>query len=637
MEVLFGNPWAWNLFWLLPLIVILYLLRPKVKNIRIPSLMFIIDLERKRRLRSLFRKLIRDPLLFLQLLILALLITAILEPFYYAREPIDVDRSVVIVLDVSASMQTTDVRPSRFEKSRDAARQILQTLKDTDTVSIVLAENIPVTMLRGSDANTARGILDKINPKATSTGLGNAIMLAKDILAESESEKSIYVISDFSTQTGLDALTAQKQAFAAGVTVNLVGIGEEAQNIAIIDASVERDIEDKDRCNARILVSNFGEKKMAAFVMTLDESIVGSKTLDIEANGEDFFTLDFPCSGSRHVFSVKKQKPDILDVDDEVQLIIPRRERHKVLLIREDEDDSYLSSALEISSVVDFEEVFAPVLPTLDEYDIVILQSITPGNILSGTFEALDDFVEEGGKLIIISSEYLYQETDKLDALFPVDVMGPTEVSGVVTLEREHEITSNIDIESVTVKKHLRVDAKDRTVEIASVSGDEVLAYRESGKGLVMFYGLTPDSEWSNFHLKPSFPIFWLKLIEWIDKDETSSEYLNFRTGEQLALNEEATVVKPSGEAVIASRIFFDETGIYRVEGFTDTFSANLLNRRESQLLGKPESMEDLISEGYSYVQDSVEIERSLYTYVLWAAIILLITEWAYLKRRGTL
>jgi hypothetical protein len=103
-DVLFSNPLALlALASIIPLII-LYLLRPRTVNLDIPSLLFFLKREQQRnKLSQLLRKIIRDPLFIIQLLVLILLSIAAAAP-YIMEEKVS-GQHTVIVIDNSASMQ----------------------------------------------------------------------------------------------------------------------------------------------------------------------------------------------------------------------------------------------------------------------------------------------------------------------------------------------------------------------------------------------------------------------------------------------------------------------------------------------------------------------------------------------------
>ena len=143
-----------GLFALLSIIplIILYLLRPKPHVIKIPSVMFLFDAEKEKKRFSAIRRFIKDPLFLLQLLVLILLALAVAEPFVLSEDDAGCGHTV-IVLDASASMQAD----GRFDKAITEAGKFLSK-KNT----IILAENIPVVILRESPKQTASEALSQL-------------------------------------------------------------------------------------------------------------------------------------------------------------------------------------------------------------------------------------------------------------------------------------------------------------------------------------------------------------------------------------------------------------------------------------------------------------------------------------------
>ena len=176
--------WAFFLS-VIPLIIV-YLLKPKAKDILIPSVMFIAQItEKQNKIARAIRKIIKDPLFLIQLLILLLLILAIASPYNEERTEIKGGHTI-IVLDGSASMQAGD----RFVKAMEHADEHL-----TARNSIILAENIPVLVLYSGDLDSAKDVLEDIPMTATTADLYQAILLGSAMLTDGNGR--IVVISDF--------------------------------------------------------------------------------------------------------------------------------------------------------------------------------------------------------------------------------------------------------------------------------------------------------------------------------------------------------------------------------------------------------------------------------------------------------
>ena len=165
------------LFAIIPFILI-YLIRPKSFERVIPSLMFIMQEKHKFQKASFLQKLLRNLLFIIQLLIILFLAISVAAPYLEIPHTVMI-RNNVIVLDASASMQTKDGISTRFSKAVSKARENLG-MRNT----IILAESTPVIILENARSGEALDMLSKLHPRATSTNLGDAVLLAGDLLGD---------------------------------------------------------------------------------------------------------------------------------------------------------------------------------------------------------------------------------------------------------------------------------------------------------------------------------------------------------------------------------------------------------------------------------------------------------------------
>ena len=100
-------------------------------------------------------------------------------------------------------------------------------------------------------------------------------------------------------------------------------------------------------------------------------------------------------------------------------------------------------------------------------------------------------------------------------------------------------LTNDIDF---GVSKYLKGTIKEGSVELASAKEGPILAYRNIGKGKVVYIGTNED--WGDFHLQASYPIFWYRLLKF--EDPASGE-LNFKSGTLLPLGSEKSIKGPRG------------------------------------------------------------------------------------------
>ncbi len=153
----FANPAAFLLFVLVLPIAALYFKRPATRRMPVSSSMFWIAFDGEAS-DSKWQSL-RHPLsLFLQLLLLCILILAAAAPTWNR----DVVRrvSMVIVLDNSASMKATDVKPNRFEFAKALIRNRIRGMNAGDTVTLMPL--IPTTLPLHA-ANSAQQAEESLN------------------------------------------------------------------------------------------------------------------------------------------------------------------------------------------------------------------------------------------------------------------------------------------------------------------------------------------------------------------------------------------------------------------------------------------------------------------------------------------
>ena len=118
-------------------LVALYFLKLRRQRVQVPSLMLWGQFQKTERLASPFDRFRRNPLMWLQLLLLLLLTLALSRP--YTSDEVTVEASVVLVLDTSASMLASDVRPNRMAQAQERARELVRRLGDQDEAMLVVA------------------------------------------------------------------------------------------------------------------------------------------------------------------------------------------------------------------------------------------------------------------------------------------------------------------------------------------------------------------------------------------------------------------------------------------------------------------------------------------------------------------
>ncbi len=497
---MFENPSALMLLALLLPVIILYLLKPKPMTLKIPSLLLFHPEISKKSRKSLFKTLLHDPLLLIQLIAITILVLGMANPYYLGSAGAG---GTVIVLDSSASMASADVSPDRFSKAVDIAKEYIE---NSDKVSLILVENTPVLLLREADRQKAIHALWQLKPKATGTALNDAVLLGSGLL-RNEKDK-LAVISDFS---GQDITQARKIIEAKGISAEYRQVGKDGSNMGIVEAVIDGN-------NLRFTVKNYddAEKDVQVKVIQKDSMVWMNRT--IKQGSREFFHAG-NISG---VARVSIDPGDDLSLDNTLFISVPEKIKERVLLIS-DSTDKKTPIALAFNSIpsISVDKVSFDRAPRTFDYDMVVLHDYTRNSPLPGMMGDLRRYVEGGGVLVFVAGEEL--QFMGILGLMPVNVSGMADPSRFVT--GNTGLTRDIDF---GISGYLKAMLKEGAVELASAGEGPVLAYWTVGKGKVVYLGI--NDKWGEFHLLPSYPVFWFNLLKF--SNPASSE-LNYKIGEK--------------------------------------------------------------------------------------------------------
>ena len=135
---------------------------------------------------------------------------------------------VIVCLDVSNSMLSTDISPTRLDKAKQILSRLVDNLSNDKIGLIVFAGDAYIQIPITSDYVSAKMFLSAIKPSMVptqGTAIGTAINLAVKSFTPSEtSEKTIILITDGEDHED-NSVGAAAAAAEKGVTVNVLGIG----------------------------------------------------------------------------------------------------------------------------------------------------------------------------------------------------------------------------------------------------------------------------------------------------------------------------------------------------------------------------------------------------------------------------
>ena len=606
-------------------LILLYLLRPKPLQVVVPSLMFLMNIrEEKKRFYTSITKLIKDPLFLIQLLVLILLALAAATPFIETQEPLSGEHTVIII-DASASMQTG----SRFSDALSKAGDYV-----SNTNTIILAENVPVTVLTDAGSQAAYETLDSLQPKAVVADISSAV--SAGMRALSQEGGRIVVISDFSNWDGDDPVNAKNLAESYGLQVEYVLVGSSEDNVGIIQGEVSA-VDGSYTYTG--IVKNYNNGRQSVNLDIVNE---GGSAQQVSLSVPSRSTQQFQVTNLKTgITEVRIAADDSLMVDNVAYISVPSASAKQMLVVS---DTDKLPSLTALSLMPNVRTNRLEEVPAdLSKYSVVVIAN-KQRTLASDEISTLGSFIRGGGEVVFIASEALSADragTD-LQGLLPVSTGDVVSAEKSVTLRvmNETKLSEDIKFDEVAVYEYLNATARRSTTTLVSTTGGvPMLTYGTLGEGRVVYLGTNDalgEDAWNNFHNLPEYPVFWFKLAGWLGGTGSISDY-NLKTGAISALAREQEIQTP-GNAEITSRVLYDEAGVYTVAG--KRIAVNLYNDRESDttLTGQ-----DVIDR--SNAKDSPGIVRaSSYTakkyldmYMIVIVFLLVMLELMIIRKRGEL
>jgi hypothetical protein len=596
----------------------MYFIRPKPKNQKIPTLMFLFKDMGKDRTTTFLRRLIHDLLFLLQLLILLLLLLAIAKPYVNVAKE-DLFKNTVLVLDTSASMKTVQDGSTRFSEAVKLAEKNLGTI-----TTLVLVKKTPEAVLIDASANEVRDYLNNLKATDSPTNLYDAISTAGGY---AKSDARIVVISDFiDTETDSNLDTAKKTLESQGIKVDFLPVFKPARNVGIVDLNIE----DK---KTTAVIHNFNAE--TASVKLKINSL--EDQLNISANSQELFSFSTPPGTSKLEMEVLNGKDDF-SADNAAFISAPSDVKKKVLLITNSPNPqkTFIYNALSVMTNTQVDIAIPPKIPGLKNYDVFIFKDVNPNMILPGTFKGVNEEVQNGKAAVIMSQNDMLA----LDyyGLIPLRFTSKVSATTNILPTSNEKLTANIEFG--LIKQYFNATAipgsggsGNALVIAATEDNTPLITFNALGNGKVFYYGLMDESKDadSSFAKSPVYFVFWKRVIDFATNTPTIQD-INYKTGGVLNLNGEQTIVTPKGKQKTSSLVL-EDAGLYTLND--RTIAINLENEKESDVSKKSGTGENGFVQSNQQFKEKIPYE--LTDYLLIAAIIILLIEFIYIKLRGDL
>ncbi|MGD1836327.1 MAG: VWA domain-containing protein [Nitrososphaeraceae archaeon] len=172
-------------------------------------------------------------LFFLSLTTIGLIIIGFANP-HIPLEQSKEGVNVVLVIDVSGSMQATDYQPNRLEAAKNSAKILIESLPPKDNAGIVIfGTGATTSAYLSSNKDKVIEKLSNISPTDGETALGDGLSLGIDMAASIENKKKVVILlSDGVSNAGIISPSeAVSFANTNNIQVYTIGLGSEGRTI----------------------------------------------------------------------------------------------------------------------------------------------------------------------------------------------------------------------------------------------------------------------------------------------------------------------------------------------------------------------------------------------------------------------
>lgn len=518
----------------IPAVILLYLLKQKNNDYTVSSLYLWNDAIRDLEANTPWQRLRKNLLMFLQILaalLLALLLSGLKIPVGNPQ-----DESVLLVIDCSLSMQSTDRTPTRFQAAVEDASRLVSAGRQGIAYTLAAASETPYIVLRA--ATDKNRVLDELKALRANDAADDAEAAAKlvDSLIRQEPGLKVYWFGD-----GINPLAAENVEYRS-----YNGNGD---NFAVT-ALTWRRLSNAEGMTVLSRVSNYSAAaaELAVSLYT-DGNLFDARSVKVGAGEtESLYWQNVP--GGISQLSCRIDNEDSLLLDNAATEAVYPSKTRKVLLVTE--KNLYLEKMFSILENVDLYKTGAEDGVEQKGYDLYVYDGVVPEKLPA-------------------DGQYMFFNPPANNYFAAV---GQAQYPSVRA--SKHELFDGLggEVSFDAVKASLyRLPEGSRP--LMETDGGITAFEGYSGKNRMMVFGF--DLHETNLPVQSFFPVLITRAAELLapaEHKELASVYAGDRVQLPVAPEaEKAAVITPSGERIPIAPPFpvpaFDDTariGMYTVE-----------------------------------------------------------------------
>lgn len=547
-------------------------------------------------------------LLALQLAAIALFAVAIARPFLLSAS--DLTDQTYVVLDASASMQATDVKPNRFAVAKTMIGETIDRLPPGGQLTIVLMADEPrLLVARSGDRRALHAALDAARPSNEGANLAAALGLIAP-LAAGHSEAQTLVYSDGGTD---DATRVGRFPFA----IRWIRVGGPSENVGIAAFAVGAG-ESGPVALARI--ANFGARPASGQVELWADSRLYDVRSFVVAPGESASESWANLPTGANALEARLRGSDAFSLDDRADATVTAGKPTRVLLITP--GNPFLQQALKLAPGVDL--TVADHVGGGANADVVVYDGVAPARLPLANVLLVHPPVGD----------------------VPWSI-GPDRPVGLLRTVASSEINRLLDLSQVHVRDTRGMTLPSNAETVIADPDGPLIAVEQSGRSRIGVIGF--DLHQSDLPLDPSFPVLISNLVDWL-KPGSSAAGHSVAPSSPVSVStwpaaSRVELVRPDGSRErlappFPPRLIADteQLGLYQIvqsaPGQPDRvswFTVNQFSSRESDL--NPPATLPVAQSAGNPTTTAPPVPEDLWPWLAAAALLVLLAEWWAYRR----
>ena len=599
----------------LPVLLLLYSLRPRRRRVVVPSSVLWSEALRERQRGIGLQRLLRNLSLLALLLFAIALALALADPGWVTRTAETGD--TVLIVDVSASMQADEGGATRFEEAWREAQRRIDSLADGSRLLLMTSGRHPRLLSSfESDKETLRNALSQLAPTDESGRPKAALRLGASLLRNREGGRVVFIT---------DAAFDEEPDIATGGTEYHV-VGSSARNVAITRFDLRREAGAGDRFQILLAVRNYTDEALSVPASVhLDELPILEETIELSPRGERVLVVPFSGHAAGRA-SAGIDIDDDLAADNRAFAVLGIDEPIRVAL--HSGGNFYLESAL-------------AAIPNV----LLTRRDIADSHLhLERDARIHDLVVVDGGNLPELPPG-AWLLVDSVPPALSFRQTGEPVAYPVVEGQSEDPLVRELDFTALRIDSARRIEADPDSADLRPVlwAADTTLALTYARDDLrLVFLGF--DVMQSNFPLQAAFPLFIQRSAAWLRGAGRHFSPTQIPAGEsatiRVPLSQRELILRtPDGEGIVyeveGGELLLDRTsgaGIYRYsrqDPFGDVhryFAVTLADESESDI--RPRAFIEHRPSAAETQEESAASTVPLWPWLAMVALLLLALEW---------